>query len=211
MRRSHLHGLLLLGSVLGAGCPATDSPTATGTPIATSDAALEEADASPLATGKESDPALLAAALRPIDSPLPSRASLEAGYEDPVALLLQVASPSWPEPIERENALSELGLFAEDRRANQRLIEVAVDTSAAVGDRVGALQGLNHAEEVARAQLGPLLSLLDEPQPRVQAATVLLVADWPEAREPLERLANSSSTHPDVRRFAARAVEGGSQ
>ena len=73
------------------------------------------------------DAAALAGVLRPIDSPLPSRASLERGYSDPVAVLLELSEPSWPDSLVRANALAELGLFPERTEAMSRLLQVATD------------------------------------------------------------------------------------
>ena len=149
----------------------------------------------------------LAGVLRPIDSPLPTRASLERGYSDPVGILLELSATSWPDRLVRENALSELGLFPENEAAMARLMEVAIDDSRPATERGGAINGLILAGEAIEPSVPALLPLLSSEELIVQASAVRLLGPWPAARGQIRRLADDEGTHTDVRRFAKRALE----
>jgi len=150
--------------------------------------------------------AALAATLRPFDSPLPSREQLEAGFGNPLELLLELSSTS-TDPLVRSNATRLLGLFPESGQAVSRLLEIAMDGEALRTDRVGAIDGLNRRDILDEAVADRLLPLLGEPDPIVQTAAVRLLGPWPSAEPALQQLADSDDTHPDVRRFARRALE----
>lgn len=154
--------------------------------------------------------AALADTLRPIDSPLPSRDQLEAGFDNPLELLLKLSSTS-TDPLVRSNATRLLGLFPESGQAVSRLLEVAMDSDASRTDRVGALEGLDRRDIMDEALADRLLRLLGESDPIVQTAAVRLLGPWPSARPALQQLADSDDTHPDVRRFARRALTDSSR
>ena len=149
----------------------------------------------------------LAGSLRPIDSPLPSRAQLEAACSDPVEPLLELSLPAWPDRIVRGNALVELGLFPEDDAAMDRLLEVAVDEERPATDRTAALEGLMVAGDAVEPHVAELLPLLDHDRAMVQATAVRLLGPWSAARSEVQRLAEAEDTDFDVRRFARRALE----
>ena len=159
------------------------------------------------ASGASRAASSLAGALRPYDSPLPSREQLEGFSSDPVAILLELTLPSWPDGLVRGNALSELGLFPDSNEAMTRLVDVALDDARSASDRVGALEGLIIAGGAVEPYLEPLLPMLTNERVMVQAAAVRLLGPWPAARSETQRLADSDATHIDVRRFARRALE----
>jgi hypothetical protein len=149
----------------------------------------------------------LAGALRPIDSPLPSRAQLEAACADPVEPLLELSLLSWPDGIVRGNALVELGLFPESGEAMDRLLEVAMDGARPAPDRTAALEGLIVTGDAVEPHVAELMPLLGHDRVMVQAAAVRLLGPWPAARSEVQHLAEGEDTDFDVRRFARRALE----
>ena len=200
-----------VSSVTGAAVTAPESDAAVADPAPPSGSQTRQASEALAASDPDAGASRaatdLAGALRPIDSPLPSREALEGFSSDPVAVLLELTLPSWPDGMVRGNALNELGLFPDSPEAMSRLLDVALDDDRSPSDRVGALEGLIVAGDAVEPHVQELLPMLSNDSVMLQATAVRLLGPWPAARAETQRLADSDDTDIDVRRFARWALE----
>ena len=179
----------------------TDTVNTTQLPVTAVGGANEVSDRA------EERVAELASSLRPFEDPLPSRQALESLFDRPVDVLLRLATAEDSDLLLRSNALRELGLFPESEEAVSHLLEVAIDKTAVGTDRVGAINGLAFPDVLNESRVTGLLSLLEDSDSMIQAASVRLLARWPEAQPRVIELADDPTSNVDVRRLAALALK----
>jgi len=147
----------------------------------------------------------LAGQLRPIDSPLPDRAGLEAVVDEPVTDLLALLDG--PDHLVRQNAARSLGLFWDIEGVSDRLMALATDTGRSLAERTAALEGIGRTPAATRdAHRASIEVLLVHENPAIATAAIAAVADLADSQRALRAVADGQETHPSVRRHALRAL-----
>ncbi len=205
-----MRALILVPLLQLAACdPAPPSGLAAATILA-SGVETQASAPRPTATGAEERvPAAhaLAGALRPIDGPLPSRATLERGYREPVPVLIEIVTGGWADSTARGNALRILGFWAEEPRVAELLVSTAISESEPAPARIAALTALQYAPALVAEQGSRLRPILHGGGAGLRGAAALLLARDPGSRTELQRLADDPTTHRDVRRITKLALQ----
>lgn len=194
----------ILIALLASGCAASDPAPqqAAANLTGQQDGPEEDLRGSPEVPAAFED-SVLRGTLRPIDSPLPDRAAIEAMTADPVADLTVLLHDT--DDLVRQNAARCLGLFD----AADLLLALARDTARGPALRTAAAEGLSRMSASTRSDHAEALAgLLSSDVVTVAFAVVPGLADLPEQRAPLERVVAAPDSHPAlVRRVQASLTE----
>ena len=194
---------LALITVLAVGC--SGPPDAEEAAVEALAAAGSTAGTTEAATELSQSAEALAGLLRPIDSPLPDRAGLEAVVPEPVTGLLALLDGS--DHLVRQNAARSLGLFWDVEGVPDRLMELAIDAGRSPAERTAALEGMGRTPAATRdAHRASIEALLANANPAIAAAAIAALADLPDSQRALRAVADGQDTHASVRRHALRAL-----
>jgi len=143
--------------------------------------------------------------LRPIDSPLPDRAALEALVQDPATVLSTLLDD--PDYLVRQNAARSLGLFADIEGVPETLFTMATNEGRSATERTAAVEGISRMPtNIREAHRGVLEGLVRGQEPAAAFAAVRALSDLSSADVFLEGVAADEAVHPAVRRRAKQAT-----
>ena len=180
------------------------SPGSVGPEESLPDAGTAVEPAPPPAT--DDDLSALRGVLRPIDSPLPDRATLERITDEPASALRRLMA-SDDAPLVRQNAARLLGLFPEEPGVATDLLEAAEDPSRPPALRTAALEGFATLEGRLRdPHRERVFALAADEAPTVAVAAIGAARGLEGATRELEALHARGDAHPAVVPHLDRAL-----